>query len=307
MQMDKTNTPLVSIVIITYNSARYVLKTLESVKEQTWRNLELIISDDGSTDQTIEICLNWLSENKECFYNARLLTVAQNTGIPANCNRGLRATSGAWVKTISGDDILLDTCVADNMKYTTLFPEASFIVSDIIEIDEYGELIRDKVVNEGLLYFDSIPSAQKQLKAYVRWPVFLNTPTFFCRRELLGKVGFCDEEFKIYEDMTMVIRIMESNYRLFYLKKPTIAYRVHGKAISRSVKMKMIREKEALKVFQKYRRPHLNFLNPLDLSVYYENWLGLKYKGVIGIKGDSLLRKLSLHYLYMKSIGIKSY
>ncbi len=305
--MDKTNIPLVSIILITYNSARYVLETLESVKSQTWENLELIISDDGSTDQTIKICSNWLDKNKERFYNTRLITVAQNTGIPANCNRGLRIIRGEWVKTISGDDILLNTCVADNMEYTRRFPGASFIVSDIIEIDENGKLIRDKVVNEGLLFFSSIPSVQKQLKAYTRWPAFLNTPTFFCRREMIEKVGYCDEDFKIYEDMTMVIRIMESDYKLHYMQRATVAYRIHRNSISRSEKVNDRREKEAFRVFNKYRVKHLNIFNPLDLSVYYESWLRFKYKGFYGRRGDSILRKLSLLYWYMKFNGVKSY
>ena len=86
--MNKSDAPLVSIVLITYNSSKYILETLESVKNQVWENIELIISDDGSTDDTTTICSNWLEENKERFQNVQLITVAKNTGIPSNCNRG---------------------------------------------------------------------------------------------------------------------------------------------------------------------------------------------------------------------------
>jgi alpha-1,3-rhamnosyltransferase len=67
--------PLVSIVVITYNSSDYVLETLESAKDQTYKNIELIISDDCSTDNTVEICKNWLEENKERFKHTELITV----------------------------------------------------------------------------------------------------------------------------------------------------------------------------------------------------------------------------------------
>ena len=305
--MNTIENPLVSVVLITYNSARYVLDTLESVKNQTWDNLELIVSDDGSTDDTIGICSNWLDNNKVRFHNVQLLTVAKNTGIPANCNRGLRVVKGEWLKVISGDDILLNTCISDNINYSNRLPEASFIVSDIIEIDENGKSIRDKIVNEGLQFFSRITSAQKQLKAYTRWPAFINTPTFFFRSKMIEKIGYCDEDFKIYEDMTMVIRILECNYKLHYLKKPTVAYRIHHKAISRNPKANEMREKEALMVFKKYRKRNLNPLNVFDLSVYYENWLRFGYKGINGRKGFSLLRKLSLYYWYMRLNGISSY
>lgn len=298
---------LVSVVLITYNSSRYVLETLESVRNQTWDNIELIVSDDGSTDDTITICSNWLTENKDRFYNTVFITVTENTGIPANCNRGLRAVNGQWVKIISGDDILLNNCIRDNLDYAHRFPESSFIVSDVKEIDENSIIVRDEVVNEGLNYIDKMSSVKKQLKAYTRWPVFLNVPTFFCKTEVIAKVGYCDEEFKIYEDTTMVIRIFEQGLRMHYMKKPTIAYRIHNNSISRSYTMNDKREKEALKIFKKYRIKHLNIFNPLDLSVYYESWLRFKYTGFYGCKGDSILRKLSLFYWYMKFNGVKSY
>ena len=55
--------PLVSVVVITYNSCKYVRETLESAKMQTYRNIELIVTDDGSTDATVDICRKWLEAN----------------------------------------------------------------------------------------------------------------------------------------------------------------------------------------------------------------------------------------------------
>lgn len=305
--MTITADPLVSIVLITYNSAKYVLETLESVKKQTWRNIELIISDDGSNDLTIKICTDWLKENKHHFQQVHLITVAENTGIPKNCNRGLRATRGEWLKTISGDDILLPNCIADNMAFSRLIPDCSFIFSDVNEINENGSVIREHIVNESLLFFGNLSTAKKQLKAYSRWPAFLNTPSFFSKREVIEKVGFCDENFKIYEDMTMIIRMMERNIKMYYMPITTVSYRIHQQAISRSQHVNERREKEAFMVFKKYREPHLSLLNPFDLSVYYENWLRFKFKGINGRKGIHCLRKLSLYYWHMKFNGIKTY
>lgn len=305
--MNVTDIPMVSVILITYNSARYVLETLESVRAQTWKNIELIVSDDGSTDHTVQICSNWLAENKDRFPSTKLITVPQNTGIPANCNRGFLASGGDWIKMVSGDDLLIDNAIEDNLEYARQFPDASFIASDVREIDENGVLIRDKVTNEGLVFFTGIPSAKKQLKAYSRWPAFLNTPTFFCRKEVMEKIGYCDEEFKIYEDITMVIRAMERGFKLHYMKKPTVEYRIHRNSISRNTGINDTRDKEAFRIFKKYQVRNLNIFNPLDLSVYYENWLRFKYKGINGRRGDSILRKLSLNYWYMRSNGIKSY
>ena len=58
---------LVSVIIVTYNSGKYVLETLESVKQQTYKKIELIVTDDHSNDDTVEICQNWLNQNNKYF------------------------------------------------------------------------------------------------------------------------------------------------------------------------------------------------------------------------------------------------
>lgn len=304
--MISTDSSLVSVIIITYNSARYVSETLESVKSQTWKQIELIVSDDCSTDETIQVCEEWLKKNSHHFVNTKLITSGYNTGTSANCNRGFKTASGEWIKTISGDDVLLPECISDNVAYA-VNSNAFFIVSDICKIDENGVPIADKKVNEGLAYFVTNPTAKKQLKAYARWPAFLNTPTFFCKKDIMSLINYCDEEFRIYEDMTVIYRVTGMGIKIHYMNKPTVGYRIHGNSVSRSTKMEDIRMKEAHRVFKKYRTKHLNILNPIDLSVFYESWLRFKYKGFNGRKGVSFLRKFSLFYWHLRLNGIKSY
>ena len=86
---ENKDTPLVSIIVITYNSSKYVLETLESAYNQTYQNIELIISDDCSTDDTVEVCKKWVDEHKDRFVRSEIITTPVNTGIPVNCNRGL--------------------------------------------------------------------------------------------------------------------------------------------------------------------------------------------------------------------------
>lgn len=305
--MTLTDIPLVSVILVTYNSAQYVIDTLDSIKAQTWKNLQLIITDDASTDNTMQVCADWLVKNKDCFPSTKLITVAENTGISSNCNRGLRAANGEWIKIIAGDDILLKNAIVDNLMYTNQFPDASFIISDVWEIDENGVVISNNTTNEALIFFSGLSSVKRQLKDYSRWPAFLNTPTFFYRRSVLERINYFDEEFRIYEDIPTLIRVLENNIKLYYMRTPTVAYRVHQNGISRNPLMNEIREKESFQVFRKYRKPHLNPFNPIDLSVHYENWLRFKYKGFNGRKGVSLLHKFSLFYWYLRANGIKSY
>ena len=80
--------PLVSIIIVTYNSANFVLETLESTKKQSYPNIELIVTDDCSSDKTIEICKEWMEKNKTFFIGTSLLIAEKNTGISGRYDRG---------------------------------------------------------------------------------------------------------------------------------------------------------------------------------------------------------------------------
>ena len=103
--------PLVSVAVITYNSSKYVLDTLESIKAQTYKNIELIISDDSSTDNTMQLCKDWCDQNKDRFVRIQVIEPEKNTGVAANCNRAEAACEGDWVKLIAGDDMLLPDCI----------------------------------------------------------------------------------------------------------------------------------------------------------------------------------------------------
>ncbi len=102
---------LVSVVVITYNSAKYVIETLESVKDQTYKNIELVVADDASTDDTLTLVKQWVDANKGRFSGYKVVESEINTGIAPNLNRGIMAATGAYIKPIAGDDLLLNNCI----------------------------------------------------------------------------------------------------------------------------------------------------------------------------------------------------
>lgn len=121
--------PLVSINITTYNSSKFIIETLESAKMQTYQNIELIVSDDSSVDNTVELCKKWIEKNKERFVRCKVITVEKNTGIAANCNRAMNASNGEWIKELAGDDIFLPNCVEDNINYVMAHPEINILLA----------------------------------------------------------------------------------------------------------------------------------------------------------------------------------
>ena len=125
------NNPLVSVVVITYNSARTVLDTLDSIANQTYQNIELIISDDCSQDDTVSVVNTWVEENKNRFISVKILTVEKNTGLVKNCNRGRKAAKGEWIKGIAGDDMLMPDAIEEYIKFILANPQCQMCVAGV--------------------------------------------------------------------------------------------------------------------------------------------------------------------------------
>lgn len=228
------NTPLVSICVITYNSAKYVIETLDSAKSQTYKNIELIISDDCSTDNTVEICKQWIECNGSIFKRVELLESAINTGVSANLNRAYSACKGEWVKGIAGDDILLENCIADNVDYVKRNPEAEVVLSKMIhyyESFQLNNIIDRKKIDDSIISFLH-KDISEQLYVIVR-KNFLPAPTLFVKNGVLSRNGLYNEEF-FYEDWPTWITLIENQVKIYYLDKSTVGYRHHKHSLTAS-------------------------------------------------------------------------
>jgi alpha-1,3-rhamnosyltransferase len=227
--LETDNNPLVSIIVITYNSAKYVLETLESAKAQTYKNIELIVSDDGSTDETIDLCKKWLDENKNEFINTELITVEKNTGIPSNCNRGLKASHGEWIKYIAGDDLLSIDCIEKNLTYSI---QNNSKVLFSIRIEFSGNFANKKIirVSKPSIFNNKNLSAKDQYKLTLRG-IGCPPNTMFFKKDALLKVGGFDESFPLIEDWPMNMRITNAGIKIDYMDEETFYYRNHDQSV----------------------------------------------------------------------------
>jgi glycosyltransferase involved in cell wall biosynthesis len=204
--------PTVSVIIPTYNRARFIREAIESVVEQSFSDLELIVIDDGSTDETAEIV--------GAFNDKRLNFVRQeNRGRSAARNRAIASARGRYIAFLDSDDMYLRDKLAKQVSYMDLHPELGMIYTSATCIDGEGKPLdseRYKAWAEGQIY--------KQVAFFQ--PVTITLPTVMVRREVLDTVGGFDEAMNRFEDTDLWRRIAK-HHRIGMLVQPTCILRTH--------------------------------------------------------------------------------
>lgn len=131
---DKQEQPLVSVCIPTYNGEKYLEEALKSLQSQTYGNIEVIISDDNSRDNTLKICERF---RKEMCFPVHIYK-HEPAGIGANWNHSIEKANGRYIKLLFQDDILESNCIEVMMKYL-LENRLDIVVSKRTIIDEHSQ------------------------------------------------------------------------------------------------------------------------------------------------------------------------
>jgi glycosyltransferase involved in cell wall biosynthesis len=238
--------PLVSVIIATYNSDPFIVETLESIKTQTYNNIELIITDDASKDKTIEICRQWIRQNQLRFIYTQVVTTAYNTGVSANTNRGLHAAKGEWVKFFGADDTLKANCIDDNISHVAAHPEIKAL---FLKVEVYKDTFKGdnliKIIPGNALHCNSIMApgrtAESQYKMLLISDRIHFSPSVFLHRETLLSIGGFDERFRMMEDYPLWLNLTRNGNKLYFMDKPTVNYRQHSRAINNTPKDYLIK------------------------------------------------------------------
>ena len=289
--------PLVAVTVTTYNSSPYILETLDSIKQQTYSPLELVISDDCSTDNTIDIVNKWIADNANVgrFKRVEFVTVPKNTGVSANCNRCINAAKSDWVKLISGDDILLPHCIEENMKFIDNNPGAKIIFS---QVKLYNNLFSgaNYIKTTPEVYPDNLMgpgfSTNDQFQKLLVSDRIHYTPSYFFNKQAILKVGGYDESCFFVEDYPMWLMLTKSGERLHYFHTPTVGYRVHSNALN-NVGDNVLFKPSLIKGFsvrRKYAHPYLPW------EIVFSEWF------VLGVARLFILLNINRGTSFFKSL-----
>ncbi|HMK43290.1 MAG TPA: glycosyltransferase family A protein [Dissulfurispiraceae bacterium] len=237
--------PLVSVVIPTYNRADLLPAAVQSVLDQTYPNVEVIVVDDGSTDTTRTVMA--------CFLDRIRYIVTDNEGPAHARNTGMKAATGKYIAFLDSDDLYLPCKLELEVCFAEQHPDVGVVCTEVSGMndsgifEEYHLRSYHQIYNRlNLTYDDVFPekgefqySAEKRTVPYyigdvfryvLRGPVLMSNTILF-RREFLQHVGLQNESYPNAQEYEFVVRLCK-NYRVGFIDFPTYLYRYHGTQIS---------------------------------------------------------------------------
>ena len=239
-----SNLPKITVVTPSYNQAQFLERTIHSVLDQNYPNLEYIIIDGGSTDGSVDIIRKY---EKYLSYWVSEPDKGQTDAI----NKGLRRSTGEWVAWQNSDDIYYPTAFHDLATAATKYPKAGLIIGNLMIIDEQDQPLRD------IRYVK--PS---YLGLLAEGMVLVNQATFW-RRSLHEDVGLLDENLHFSFDYEWFLRLLNKSTGE-HVKKQWGGFRLHDDAKTSLNHQDFIDEKNKIlegrtlpiwqKQFYKFRR-----------------------------------------------------
>ncbi|MCD9149236.1 glycosyltransferase family 2 protein [Pseudophaeobacter flagellatus] len=220
--------PLCSIICTTYNHEAFSRAALESIFQQDYDHIEIVVVDDGSTDGNAEVLENTLAQSP---YPFRLI-LQDNTGnVPLNVNRGIEAATGEYFSFLSLDDLLLPDAISSKMQIIKRNPKIALVANtENMEIDNAGEVTCESFTSQ--LYRQTYASAQELLDVE-----YENLGTFYVqasvvKADIVRAIGGMDPDISgddiILRTKIFMFMIEHPELEFELVHRPGMKYRKHG-------------------------------------------------------------------------------
>jgi glycosyltransferase involved in cell wall biosynthesis len=239
--------PLVSIITATYNMGNYVSMAVDSVLAQTYDNVECIVVDDGSQDDTREVMSAYSSDSRVKF-----IAQPQNCGQTVTKNRGLQESSGQIIGFLDADNIWKRDKLEKQLPFLDRDNKYGVVYSDLELINGKGEVL-DKIKRT---YFEG------HITAELLKHNFVNFNSALVRRECIEEMGPFDENFSMGIDWELWLRI-STRYHFKFLDEATYYYRIWENQMSHN---KLKRLNNAKNILEKFNKNYSDTVTPAEMK-----------------------------------------
>lgn len=251
--------PLVSVCIPTYNNAEYIEDTVRSVLGQTYRNLEVIVVDDHSADDTMEILGKIEDDRLRVYWNE------ENLGMAGNWNRCLELARGQYIKLICADDMIAKDAIEKEARAMRDNPSAVLVESDTTLIDIYGNKTGQfrRFPRSGLVDGKKLAKASLLVQDFYGAPV-----NNLIRKSALRKVGGFDPAFTYILDFDLWLRLSCVG-NVYILREQLNRFRIRNDSNTGMLigERQDLYNAEHLRLLQKHAARGIVRLTPFDIRL----------------------------------------
>lgn len=285
----------ISVIMSVYNSKRYLSESIESILNQTFKNFEFIIVDDGSTDDSLGIIKEFMKKDKRIL----LINNNSNIGLTKSLNKALKKAKGKYIARMDTDDVSMPERLEKQYNFLEKNEDVFLVGTGSINIDETGE---------NTTTFNPIVSFE-EIKKTLPYKNCIYHPSIMFRNEK----GICYREKFVYsQDYDLYLRLLSNGKKLVNLPDKLIKYRCNPNAITQTKRGKqaLFAEKAREFYFQriKYGKDNYEEFNPreiLDLDVENStNKTVLRAEISASFKMNDFKRTRRLCKKYFKHYGI---
>jgi len=219
--------PAISLIIPVYNREKFVAAAIGSVLRQSEKDFEVVVWDDGSTDNSVEVARRAIGGDPRFR-----IVQAEHSGLAKTTNAAARLLTGQYMGVVDSDDAITPTALDETRAFLDAHPDVGVVYSDYITMDEQGKLLG--------------PGSRTKIP-YSKDRLLIDFMTFhfrLIRRELFSAVGGLDESMITGSDYDLCLRLSEVT-KIEHLAKPLYLYRVHKQTVSSGKRLEQIMESKA--------------------------------------------------------------
>ena len=226
--------PLVSVIIPAYNAEKYIERTIHSVLLQNYENIEIIVIDDGSTDNTATVVKKLANEDKRLHYVHQ-----QNGGVSSARNHGYKLSKGEYLAFLDADDIWLPNNVSKKLAHLQDNPDVGLVHSDAMVIDENDNSLNETKKGKSGWILDDL----------LLWNgTCIPAPSsILVKREVVDSVGGFDTSLSTAADQEFFFRVA-AKYKIGRVEEVTWQYRMHSQNMHSNI---ALMERDTLLSYQR--------------------------------------------------------
>lgn len=215
------NKPLVTVGVAVYNHERYVQQCIESILDQDYENIELIIIDDGSLDNSFSVIQAFLEQRG--LPSHVHLSSRSNKGMCNTLNEIAKKSQGKYVSYIGSDDYWLSNKISDQVTYLETHPECTLVHSNSSRVDSQGQFLKH-------MDYSGRDNSGNLFEAHIKRTGGINTPSHLYRTSIFNDIGYYDPQFR-FEDTDFWLRLTKQ-HSVGFINTTHTCYRWHGENLS---------------------------------------------------------------------------